>query len=307
VVGVYAYPDNDTFRGGTETAVYAPTSKLFDTSEDATFLGSYALPATWSDISSGSGIVTVDTRRGALLDTAGAPASIAAIQKSTSLHHFDAAIDVVLVAPWHTRQGVIDAAELRFTTGSDIFFVKATIGPDDLALITSSYTVGGVTTVGGTASFDLRSRFTLRLVKNGERVFAFVGRRGADRRYTELVKLHDAASFPDLAGGLDVRAANNTAATSVRAYVSNFTIESHARIGPRLLEDKRVAFRRITGIVPAATLEEVGLNELVAFGLFGQVISPAGFEYTLPVPRTVGRAQDRAFEDFTDEQLRDGT
>jgi hypothetical protein len=291
---VAADPASDTFRGGAELVITS-SGTLQDTSEDETFLGHRTLPTPWTDVSTGSGAASIDFKRGLTLATGGAPGAVAAVRSATLLDHFDISVDMFTLGPQTARSEITEAA-LELICGAGELVVKVLRRPAGV-VATSYYTVNGFTTPGGTVPLTSRS-FTLRLVRNGARVWAFV----------DDTQLHSDGYFfaAGVTGTARIWVANNLTNSNVRCRVTNYKIESHARIGNRLLDNKTIIFRRLVGNVPAATLEEVGDAELAAFGLFGEAVDPTGFEYTLPTPRTVGRARNRLFELYSDEQQRDG-
>lgn len=304
-IDIFAYDDFDTIRGGKEIVLYTAALRLNDTSRDALFNSTQGLPAAWTPTGSGQQEFTT---RGTVLKSTAQPSSSSGVTSADSYEDFDVAMDFELLRPAATRQGgVVDVAVLEFDTGlGGTITVEVQRGPDDVLQARARATAYGRTVVGHNLFIDDR-RFTLRIVRNGARVWAFYGIRDPRTRvYGELVKLLDYDQFAEEAGSIEARVSNLGARVDVQTRISNYTVESHVRIGPRLLDAKRIVFKRIVGNVPAATLEEVGAADIVAFGLFGEAVNPGGFEYTLPVPRTVGRERTRLLRLYEDEQVRDG-
>jgi hypothetical protein len=310
-ITVFAFGGSDTIRGGKQVLVSAPTLSVLDSGLDESFAAlPGAPPPGWSEIGSGDKNYEFTFTE---LETTPIPGTFSGLQLDSDLVHFDAAIDIDLNQPRATSSGqgsAVDVAIFRFDVPTAIpaasLIVQVERGPDAQLLVRAVMSAYGREIVGSGHIFDL-DHFTLRIVRNRDRIWAFFGVRDSFRNYTTLVKLFDSGpQFAIEPGNLSIRVDNRLRAVNTKTRITNFTVESHARIGPRLLEEKAIRFSRAIGIVPAATLEEVGFAELVVFGLFGESIAPEGFEYTLPVPRTVGRELTRQLELYSDVQLRDG-
>lgn len=110
----------------------------------------------------------------------------------------------------------------------------------------------------------------------------------------ELSLVRDASRFwgtsspilavPGLTGDAPVQI---RATGSGRAKLTRFTFRSHSSVGQRLMVGKKSApGNRLFGLVPAATIQEVGYQELRIFGLFG-VAEGGVFLYTLPDGKTM--------------------
>ena len=304
-------PESDTIRGGKEI-VFSLGGSLLDTSRDESFL-STSLPAGWSNVTSGSG-QRLPTAAGLVLDTRLAAASQAGIETPDNDYvSFDVAVDVELFYPVGATSVPVNLAVLETETSSGstarVRLCRGwgadptlTVGFGDLLLVGEPDLTGGIVDAGSALE-----KITLRIVRDAARVFGFVGKRDSTGRYTMLQKVIDYDAFPIDAGAVRFYVGNNTLARRVQTRFSNFTVRSHALINSRLVEDKvDVSTRRMTGVVPAATLEEVGLHDLTVFGLFGSVTSVNGFEYTLPAEKTVGRVTARRLFTVQDPVLRDG-
>lgn len=300
--------ENDTFRGGALIIMSTVEgSPLVDVSRDEPFTGN-AVPSTWTTV--GSGSATPRSARGVELDTgpsAGTTAGLAA--PDTDYTNFDIAVDVELIHPPDDPGGAVELACLEAVVGSETAKVCIMRGigvsPDN------AVGIGGFTGDRGgvipTTADEIKT--TLRLVRNGSRIYGLIGLRdpitGRDITMTQVLN-HNFASTD--AATVQIAVRNLNTARSVRARFSNFTVRSNASIGGRLLDDKRGGGRKqILGNVPAATLAEVGLVDIEVFGLFGRAVIEDGFEYTLPAPRTVGNEIARTARTYVDRVLRDGS
>jgi len=306
-VTVFALAGSDSIRGGSEVVISAPTLAVLDAGQDQSFQQLTAVPAGWTE--TGAGDQNYEFAFTELV-TPATPGT-AGLQHSSALTHFDAAIDFVAVQPQAVRgqQGLVDVAIFRFDVTSIAIpaslIVQVERGPDARLLVRATVSAWG-RTFFGTATLVTSPRFTLRIVRNGAHIWAYIGQRRRDRVYTSSTQLIGTSQFVTAAGNLGIRVDNRARNIRVKSRITNFTVESHARINDRLLEDKQIRFSRVIGVVPAAPLEEVGTAELAVFGLFGESISSQGFEYTLPTPRTVGQQQSTVLRFYQDPQHRDG-
>lgn len=298
----------DTIRGGL-LLVLAQNALLLDPSRDQSFL-SLTLPAGWTSVSSGSGSVKA-TRDGLKLDSGVVAGSVAGLQTPDDYGRFDVAVDVELVFPVGGQPSVVDLAVLEARTISGAVArvrLRRGFGSDPArTVVFGDFTIGGVTTTGG-IEFAPDGPLTLRIVRNGARIFGFVGVRDVSGRYTTLVKVIDYDRFPVDGGKIRLYLGNVGLAKRVVSTFANFTVRSHSTIAGRLLNNKLdISARRIVGNVPAATLEEVGLVDLSIFGLFGELKFTNGFRYVLPPEKTLGRQSPRTLFTVQDPVLRDGT
>lgn len=299
--------ESDTIRGG-KFIVFGGSETLLDTSMDRSLL-STSLPMGWTTVTAGSGSRN-PTLAGLELDTGLTAASVAGLQSTTTYDNFDIAIDVELVYPVGATASPVDLAVLEARTASGaIARVRLRRGWGADPALTAGFgdmvPVSGPTLTGGIV--DATGATTLRIVRNEERVFAFVGVRDTDGVYSTLSKVLDYDTFPADAGSVRFYVGNVGIAGRVRTRFTNFTVRSHVLIGPRLLEDKLdLSTRRLAGNVPAATVEEVGLHDVTVFGLFGETVYPDGFEYVLPTEKTLGRVAARTLFIVQDPVLRDG-
>lgn len=290
-------PDSDTLRGGKAVVAFAQTI-LLDTTHDAAFAG-LSLPAAWTGISTGSGSAT-PTYNGLVLDTGLVGASTAAVASVDTFLNYDMSVEVLPVFP----EGVavpVDLAVLEVTAASGATArvrLRRGVGLDPtLVSGAGDVTVGGVTTAGGVLPIHDAAAVTLRMVRNGARLFGFVGD----------VQVLDIRFFALDAGVVRLRAGNLTFAGRVRTVVRNFRVRSHVTISSRLIDHKiDVSTRRLAGNVPAAPIEELGLRDVVIFGLFGEIVIPNGFLYVLPPERTLGLTSAESFVTVQDPVLKDG-
>lgn len=294
-----AYPATDTFRGGLELAVAVPGSDLLDTSLDQDLLGT-ALPGGWGSATAGSGTVT-PTTLGVKLSTGGNPGSTASLQ-TPAVTAFDASFEIVYIGSPAVSQERAPIAQM-----------VCDVGGEELSIIIWLETTGRWTLVGSTTSRPGGSQImlparplVLQIVREGVRAWLFYGTRATDGVHIEgAVALARITQYVAGAGTLTVSCANLTNAVDLAVYVRNFVVRSHARIGPRLILDKTAGDLRITGVVPAATVQEVGDNELGVFGIFGSTSAATGFAYSLPQGRTVAEDATKTLISYQDEQVRD--
>jgi hypothetical protein len=299
-------PVIDTLRGGAEIIV-SSESLLLDTSRDELFTG-LALPSAWTAAVAGSGQVRF-TRDGVLCDSRLTSASTAGLTSTDSYLNADMALDVVFKFPEDVATPV-DLAVLEVTSVSGATArvrLRRGVGvnPALIAVFGDLTLASGQTVVGGIEIVDPRPHLTLRIVRNGARVFGFFGRR-VDGRYTELHEILAFDRFATDTGVVRFRVGNLGYAGRVETLFRNFTVRSHMTIDGKLIDNKLdLGAHRLFGNVPATSLARLGLRDVVVFGLFGSVTDVDGFEYILPPPKTVGRNSEflRLYQDV---QLRDG-
>lgn len=305
VIPVYVDPVTDTIRGGSDLAASAAVT-ILDTTRDTTFFAR-TLPSPWS--TTGSGTVT-PTLFGVTLDTGGAPNVSAGITSSVEFLNGDFAIDFEPMSPRYAAKGIVELVTFRLTMGSSFVRVRARLGTQQTnprqAIVESDASIGGIFYPGNAVALDLNAISTLRIVRHAGRIFTFVGTRDDRGTYTSLTPLFRESAFPATTTGiLDAFVSNGTQRTRVLTRVSNFTVRSHLRIGPRLLENKLDRPGRILGTVPAATLAEVGPVDVAMFGLFGEAITTNGFTYTLPPARTIAVAANKSLKAYLDTVIKD--
>jgi hypothetical protein len=300
-VVIMAVDDFDTIRGGKAIFVTAPTEKLVDTSQDQPFTNLHALPGGWG--SSGTINFLAD---GLELVSGPIAGGLARVQSSAPYKYFDAAIDIALEIPTTLKESSVELATFEHHAGGASATIRVDLLPNQLVQVSGSATAFG-RTVAADTQFPVDRSFTLRIVRDAGRIYLFLGARGSDRAYTSSLQLLAFDQFDaSTTGTFAFQLTNNDRAVDVRTLFSNFTMESHVRIGPRLLENKVVRYRRVLGTVPAATLAEVGFAELAIFGLFGESTSPTGFIYTLPPQRTLAVDPTHTFLTVQDPELKDG-
>lgn len=292
-------PGQDTYRGG--ALIVAAGDNVLDVSRDAPLT---SLPAGWT---AAGDFVEFDRRRGVTLRSVNNPATLTTA--NSDYVYFDAAVDVLPLTPPDTAPNNALIACLEHEAGGIITRVCLVRGafsnPNTLLGIGEAFigdSAAGVAPVGA-------GEVTLRLVRNGPRIYGFVGTREltADG-YTTITKILDAPA-PSLGistGPLRLATRTGTSARTTSALFRNFTVRSHASINERLFNNKYVPGRgQLVGNVPAATLDEVGFADVSIFGLFGQASSSDSFLYTLPAPRTVGNEIVRTLKTYQDPVIRD--
>lgn len=304
IIYLAADPPSDTTRGG-GVVVLSSNATLLDVSADRTLLGP-SLPAGWSSVLAGSGLATPRSS-GLELDTRLTAASSAYLASVATFTNFDVAVDVELEHPSGATAGVVDLAvlEARSTSGGIArVLLRRGFGADP------ALTVGFGDTTGPAAlgsAVDATGMVTLRIVRNGARVWGFVGIRDDEDAYVALIPVLEYDRFPADAGIVRFGLGNGGQAIRVRAHFTNLTFRSHVRIGTRLVEAKTTpGARRIAGIVPAALVEEIGAEDVTVFGLFGSYTRVDGFVYVYPPERTVSRESTRTLFVVQDPALKDG-
>jgi hypothetical protein len=282
------FPATDTIRGGAELVFLVPETELLDTSRDAELL-SRTLPAGWGTSVVGSGSVT-PSLDGVVLDTGASANSRAVLTVPNTYEAFDVAVDFERLVPSGRAPVPVSLAVLAFQTASGYVRVRVQRGvqTEDGTMVISSegQTASGITIVGGTTVYGSDTG-TLRIVRYGSSVWCFVGTRDSDGEYTELVELMNFGLFDDASVSGDIRiwAENGSVNGSVRTLITNYTVRSHAMIGPRLVDGK---------------------IDIGARRLFGVAIGTDDFLYTRPAVLTVGAESANTLITVQDTALKDG-
>lgn len=288
---------SDTFRGGAQ--IIAVREDLRDLTRDRPLT---TLPAGWTP----SGQVSFDSR-GVLLQSLTAPATLTT--SDSDYIYFDIAVDVIPLSPPDTSTSAELIACLEHEVAGDVVRVclvrGASANPGQLYAVGESF-IGDLT---AGAQLVPPGRVTLRLIRNGTRVYGYVGVRPSAARpeaYSVLSKVLDTSvEALGLSGGV-LRLASRSTTRATSAIFSNYTVRSHATINGRPIVDKRSpTFRQIVGFVPAATLQEVGPAEVSIFGLFGNITDLSAFSYVLPAAKTVGNEIVRTLKSYQDPVVRD--
>ena len=324
VLGCVA-PETDTIRGGKTVVMFAKPERQFtDTRYDEPMTSAVALPASFQAGHLGTGFAT-PSRAGLVLGSQQQGNSRGLIQTRNGflVGDFDVAVDVQVLSPPQSRRGTIDAGVLEYepVSGAKIQVGLALGDGFDAGAVTarSFYQQGGVTTNGGAVPVNFpgvrpsgtRSvpfpRVTLRLVRYGTHIWAFIGQRNASGIYTSLTKLLDWDRWSTATPGVvRLYVDNLKTRENVRVRFSNYTVRSHAIIGSRLLDNKvDLPRNRIAGDVPAVPIEELGAADITVFGLFGAAIGVDAFEYLLPDPKTLSVSRAIDTKTYQDVQLRD--
>lgn len=292
-------PLTDTYRGGSFVVTTRPTATL-DVSRDELFDD----PSLMGWTTSGS----VDfTRAGAVLTSVTADAT--AQSPNSDYVYFDAAIDVEPLLPPDTSSAPAYVACLEHPVGGVVVrvcLVRGAFAASDQLVALGEAFAGDP--AAGAAAAPSDSAVTLRLVRNGSRVYGFVGTRaGTADGYTLLTKVLD-VNIPALgtSTGPLVLSSRFGGNRTTQARFRNLTLRSHFSVNGRLLNNKvDQPGRQITGNVPAATISEVGSATTAVFGLFGVNTDTSSFTYTLPSRRTVGNEIVRTLRTYQDPVVRD--
>jgi len=289
---------SDNFRGGAEITI-ATAGGLLDPAFDTQNLSG------WADDSSGGGSTALVTSGRAMrLTASGVPGGVARrVNPIASFQSFDARVTVVPEGPLQLfGSGEIEVAsfEVVFSGGcvarcrivrsgtqaSNVFLGVADAGSNCGAILPGATPLTADEVSGGVELQIVRHSCHLRILVGGREIVR-------DNRYTP----------PSEDAGFRVQ----TTGRAASATVSNFNITGHALIGGRLLVNKQVLSpRRMTGVIPAATLFDVGPVVVQVFGLGVRADVPGAFSYTLPTGQTIGRDSGGRVISYTDGQLRDG-
>lgn len=304
-----AKPDSDTIRGGRDVVIFGPGP--FDGVTETLF--SKTLPTGWTPILINEAVVN-STLHGLDIIVGPDASSEVLIDIPTVLTGFDAAVDIEIRLPQSALSDPFDALSLEFIGGTTDVVTRAAvvmnpaISRDRLIGIASS--TGGTLTGGAVVSPSPSMLTTLRLIRSGSHVWAFLGTRGTGSSllldtWATLIPI-GTLIIPSESGTLRLAVRNLTNASKVSIHLSNFTLRSHAMINGRLLDNKVVTSRqRILGKVPAATLADVGVTTIQIFGPGIVGVATAPFEYTLPSPFTSGQRVFDRLRIYTDPALFD--
>jgi len=217
---------------------------------------------------------------------------------------FDLAVDVQVLHPADNPTVTATPAQLIHTVGTTVITIEVRRTSAGL-FVYGEVAVGGVVVDSGIQATSLET-LTLRLVRNGQKVYGMYGVRDDTQEYSSEVTVFETTITTSLAGSVQLRALNGAQSFAARSRFANFTVEPHATINNRLLVNKRiVTSRQLRGEVPAATLAEIGDASVSVFGLSGSATDATIFDYTLPAPRTVGNEIVRAMRTYVDPTLRD--
>lgn len=294
-------PNNDTIRGGKVVYVFGTGPYDGQTNRLIGDAGQ-TLPTGWT----GSGLVS-PTVFGLNLSVPPTASSTSQVIVDGSFGGFDAAIDIEVRAPGAIMPATYEVAALTFTGDTSGVVSRLIVSLDPalskVDLVASLSSTGGSLFGGAVTASTNILRTTLRLVKSGPTIWAYVGTRlsflttasNADLdTWTSLTSV-GRLDVPDETGTLSFSMSNLTNPHAATTRFTNFTTRCHAKINGRLLDAKSVVGpRRLTGLVPAATLADVGATTIDVFGpgITGVLSGP--FTYTLPLPLTIGtRVFDR--------------
>lgn len=259
----------DTTAGGQAVRFLARDASVIDTSQDRTLRG-ISLPSGWV---LNSGIATPSRDTGLILSTGSALGADAELELP-SFVAFDASI---LWRPIEPLSGLATLLRMRYTVGSNYAQVLIVLGagPDDQNVLVQASVTNGSRVIVGDAFWTRYTAATqdqfLRVARADTRVWAYLN--------DHLILSTDA--FVEGTGVMTFYL-ENTGRARVRARLRDFVIRSNAWINGRLIDDSKVYAKRVTGLVPQATLAEAGPATYGVFGLFGTTTSVDAFTYTDP-------------------------
>ena len=289
--------ESDTFRGGAQLVVVREGIRNTERDRPLT-----SLPSSWTT----SGQVSFDSR-GALLKSLSTPATLTT--SDSNYAYFDVSVDVTPLSPPDTSATTELIACLEHEVGGEIARVcivrGATADPSKLYAIGEAFT--GDVTAG--AQLAPAGRITLRLIRNGPKIWGYVGVRPSVAQpdeFSVLLKVLDTSVEALGALGGVIRLASRSSSRATSAIFSNYTVRSQVTINNRPLVNKRTPTnRQLVGFVPAATIRELGPAVVSVFGLFGSVTDSGVFSYTLPAAKTVGNEITRTLRSYQDPVIRD--
>lgn len=295
-------PLTDTLRGGADLFALVPGIDIATTEEDQTFAGLRALPTDW--LLSGANGVATFAARGLELSVPAIAGSAAVLTRDVLYPDFDAAVTVLPIVPEAVRGElrlagaplVVQAARLRFTTSAGDTASLTLLREGTALRVIGEIVAYGRSLNAGARVVDVPAEgLQLQIVRNEARVWLFVAGE----------TLGDTDAFGADTGNITFDVGNLSRRIPVRTRFSDYRVESHVRLGSRLLEAKSIRFDAILGTVPAAPLDEVGPVDVQVFGLFGTATTEDGFIYTLPPLRTVGVDRAHTLQTVQDVAVKD--
>lgn len=302
---VDVFHPSDTLRGGGQFVAFT-LEPIIDTSRDASLL-STALPGGWSAI----GDVT-PTSHGVVLSAGpGTGASSSLLVPFSDYARYDASIDVELLLPTDIPSSPVELIALTTTlpggAGSARIGFRTT--PNGRFGVYGEVRQGAVIDQSGFYPVldPFNFTWTLRLVRNGLKVYGLIGTRDRrSNRFTQVAEVFTGSVNSTVAGTMSIVTQNSSSDVVTRARVHDYIVESHASINGRLVLGKVVrSGKQIHGVVPAAPSTELGAATIEIFGMFGAATSTLGFEYVLPPSRTVGNEIVGTIKIFSDVAIRD--
>lgn len=278
------FPKLGSFYGGTPITVHGDV-KLVDTSLDTNFAGQ-TIPSGWTPTLISSGRYQ-SSFNGLTLSSGILAGSSASVAYNASYEAFDATLSVVPLTPGGLNTGVeVDPITFTFTIdgsnyASIIVRCLAAFDPTMLfvdTVVASESETGGTVISGGLLMPS--QPLALRIVRYTNYLYLFVNG-------IQLAQTNQFEGTGD--GTFSVSTANLSAPVNTSVLITSLTLRSNVIIGGQLMQNKvDFATRRITGTVPATSIEYAGNANTVVFGPWGSTTLASPFVYTMPTGKTLG-------------------
>jgi len=297
IVTLPATPFTDTIRGGLLLTVGGVGLTSFDS--DLTFLSTSDPAGMSASVTSGAAVVP--TIRGLRMLTSGSAASAAYEETDTDYAYYDVSIDVEpLLPPTNALNSPIVIAYLEGrTTDGDIAYVRVVRDPraaDGFFQVEALATAAGDSVGSGGGLIPdtgTQQKIRLRLVRNGELLYAFAGLVDpVTDAMTDTVYVLETPYFTTVTGPIRFGVENLSEAVQVRTRFTSLRFRTAASVNGYLLNNiQTYGTRRIIGYVPPARLSiyDLGTHDFDVFSLWGRYRVVDGFEYVMPEDLTVGQ------------------
>lgn len=297
---------SDTVYGGGPISIGA-NIPLYDTSQDFIFIGQ-SDPVGWTPTVTGSGQV-LPTVAGLLLQSGVTPSSAATISSGSTYDAFEANLTFKVKSP--SRSPNLTATILNFsfvtTDGESVSILVQKSSKLDLSQIYVSTltTLSDDVVPGGGVFLDDGEDITLTITRYLNYAFLWVSV-GTD----PAILLYKTDRFSSAKGKFTLSTANGAQSTKTSCLVKSLTFRSQALIVGNLITNKvNFSQRRITGQIPRASgfLADVGLHDIIVFGLWGSATLSQVFRYIYPDGLTFSLTSDSVSSPiiFSDPTVRD--
>jgi len=268
-------PTEDTIKGGLAVFVYGPFAEdlalnlmqqTFDTEGSQT-------GASTSKKSLDGFFLTSGSATGSSIHAAMFPSAIGG----------DVRVKLELLTPKSLPSGVctVAALYLRSDDGEATLRLRRSSKFPDVYAEVEVDLNNATTLISGQIFFPNTANFALQLVRHETRLFALVN--GVQIFNTQNFRGSETLS---VLVGID----NGTSTSTVRTKFVSAAVESHVLVDGKLLTNKvRMSSDRISGNIPATTLDRVGNREVNVFGPSEASAFDDAFEYTFGPRRSLLR------------------
>lgn len=292
-------PKTSSFRGGAEVLLHT-IQKLTDSSLDHDFHGQ-TLPAGWSTSLLGTGSRIRHNLNGTVLTTGPVAGSHAHLYTGALHAECSATLYVRPLTPNEALTSPVTCLVFSFKI-SETSYATLRVRRNKL-ISTSSVIVDSViqwptdVLIGGSITLAPDQDLALQIVRAQNYVFLLVNG-------TQIASTSRFASSGS--GAFDVLVTNEDENTQVSTRIEKLEVRSHVIVAGRLLLNKvDIGERRVFGTVPAATLADVGKQDIILFGPWGSVRQVAAFEYTRSDSRHIGSATGTSLTSYVDPAIKD--